>query len=193
MRVRPASAGSKGSGPEPTGAGLACRRSRHRPGDDLDPGHRLSTPMGRRSRTPGKRSRRFFRARLGRARSRIALVERRFDRPGGVAPRRARAVRAGRGGDRESARDRAHLGSRHRQADRQRDRLARPAYRGSLFRAESRRLRASGHGGDGPAAGPVFLRDKNCLGSRRRARRPGGRRARRTRLRHRRQFPAVAS
>ena len=131
--------------------------------------------------------------RMGRARSRRDLAERRLDLPRGAEDGRARRCRDR--GDRhhQPARDRRHLGQGDRQADPQRDRLAGPAHRGALPEAEEARAGEEILAKDRAAARPLFFRHQDRLAARQCERRAQARRTRRAAGRHHRQFPDLAA
>ena len=106
-------------------------RARHRPGDHLEPGHRLRRAHERRGERPGGVPAALPTVGLGRARPRrhLGLDRRRLPRrhrAGGRRPGRHRRHR-----HHQPARDDAGLGPRHRPAARPRHRLAGPAHRAS--------------------------------------------------------------
>ncbi len=124
--------------------------------------------------------------RLGRARSERDLVEpgQRCGRGPGADEHRGLADRRHR--DHQSAGNRGRLGPQDERARLQRDRLAGPADRGVLRRAQEGRTGREDPAQDRAGARRLFLRDQGPLDSGQRARGPAARGGGRTGLRHRR-------
>ena len=121
----------------------------------------------------------LWRTTLSTAREALRRAGLRGERPGGDR-------------DRQPARDRADLGARDGQADRQRDRVAGPPHGRGLRWPEGGRRGAAGDGGDRPCDRPLFFGHQDRLAPRPCRGRAGGGRARRARLRHRRYVPCLA-
>ena len=110
-----------------------------------------------------------------------------------IAQQRRRHRRRGRHRYHRPARDHHRVGQSHVAAHRAGDRVAGPAHREALRRAARRWSRGAGAPQDGPRARSLLLGDQDPLAPRHRARRPREGRARRARLRHRRQLAGVAA
>ena len=93
----------------------------------------------------------------------------------------------------QPARDDAAVGSRHRQADRQRDRLAGPAHRSDLRRASRRGPRGDVRREDRTRHRRLLLRHEAQVAARSRSGRARARARGRARVRHRRQLARLAA